>query len=116
LQLEHLIKTAMHVERVWLLPRKDSFLVKDRDDDIEDSSDHVRHHRDLAFVSDHYLLSLGSGGKINLWKISDVFAPFAAEVFVTYASSTWFPCAYQQNAVGSVLAIALTHVEVSVAV
>ncbi|KAG2346795.1 hypothetical protein BDR05DRAFT_997191 [Suillus weaverae] len=112
LQLERLIKTAMHVEQVWLLPRKDSFLVKERcdSDDIENSVPRVRY---LAFVSDHYLLSLavGSEGKINLWKINDVFAPFAAEVFVTYASSTWYPCAYHLNTAGSVLAIALTHVE-----
>ncbi|KAG1732373.1 hypothetical protein EDB19DRAFT_1734416 [Suillus lakei] len=110
LQLEHLIKTAMHIEQVWLLPRKDSFIVKDRcdSDDVENSIPRVRH---LAFVSDHYLLSLGSEGKINLWKINDVFAPFAAEVFVTYASSTWYPCAYHLNAAGTVLAIALTHVE-----
>ncbi|KAG1834350.1 hypothetical protein F4604DRAFT_2014598 [Suillus subluteus] len=110
LELEHMIKTAMYVEQVWLLPRKDSFLVKERcdSDDIENSIPRVRY---LAFVSDHYLLSLGSEGKINLWKINDVFAPFAAEVFVTYASSTWYPCAYHLNATGSVLAIALTHVE-----
>ncbi|KAG1817083.1 uncharacterized protein BJ212DRAFT_1480322 [Suillus subaureus] len=110
LQLERLIKTAMHVERVWLLPRRDSFLVRELcvSDDIENSIPRVRY---LAFVSDHYLLSLGSGGKINLWKINDVFAPFAAEVYVTYASSTWYPCAYHMNTAGSILAIALTHVE-----
>ncbi|KAG2138751.1 hypothetical protein BD769DRAFT_1432756 [Suillus cothurnatus] len=110
LQLERLIKTAMHVEQMWLLPRKDSFLVQERcnSDDIENSIPRVRY---LAFVSDHYLLSLGSEGKINLWKINDVFAPFTAEVFVTFASSTWYPCAYHLNAAGSILAIALTHVE-----
>jgi hypothetical protein len=110
LQLERLIKTAIHVEQMWLLPRKDSFLVKERcdSDDIENSIPRVRY---LAFVSDHYLLSLGSEGKINLWKINDVFAPFTAEVFVTFASSTWYPCAYHLNAAGSILAIALTHVE-----
>jgi hypothetical protein len=113
LQLERLIKTAIHVEQMWLLPRKDSFLVKERcdSDDIENSIPRVRY---LAFVSDHYLLSLGSEGKINLWKINDVSAPFTAEVFVTFASSTWYPCAYHLNAAGSVLAIALTHVELSV--
>ncbi|KAG2142859.1 uncharacterized protein EDB93DRAFT_596335 [Suillus bovinus] len=110
LQLERLLKTAMHVEQVWLLPRKNTFLVKERcdSDDIEDSIPRIRY---LAFVSDHYLLSLGSEGKINLWKINNVFAPFAAEIFVTYASSTWYPCAYHLNTAGSVLAIALTHVE-----
>lgn len=113
LQLERLIKTAMHVEQVWLLPRKDTFLIKERcdSDDIENSIPRVRY---LAFVSDHHLLSLGSEGKINLWKINNVFAPFAAELFVTYASSTWYPCAYHLNTAGSVLAIALTHVELSV--
>lgn len=110
LQLERLIKTAMHVEQVWLLPRKDTFLIKERcdSDDIENPIPRVRY---LAFVSDHHLLSLGSEGKIKLWKINNVFAPFAAELFVTYASSTWYPCAYHLNTAGSVLAIALTHVE-----
>lgn len=110
LQLERLIKTAVHVEQVWLLPRKDSFLIKERcdSDDVDNSIPHVRH---LAFVSDHCLLSLGDEGKINLWKINDVFAPFAAEVFATHASSTWIPCSYHVNTAGSVLAIALKHVE-----
>ncbi|KAG1738856.1 uncharacterized protein EDB91DRAFT_1336920 [Suillus paluster] len=111
LQLEHMIKTAVRVEQIWLLPRKDSFLVQDRydsDDTVGNSIPRIRH---LAFIFDQYLLALGSEGKINLWKISDVFAPFAAEVVVTYASSTWYPSAYHLNAVGSVLAIVLTHVE-----
>lgn len=110
LQLERLIKTAMHVEQVWLLPRMHSFLIQEQcnSDDFENSIPRIRY---LAFVSDHYLLSLGSEGTINLWKINDVFTPFAAEVFVTYASSTWYPCAYHLNAAGSLLAIALTHVE-----
>jgi len=111
LQLEHLLKTAMHVEQMWLLPRNDSFLVGDGQDDVEDPVTHIQH---LAFVSDHYLLSLVSEGKFNLWKIGDVFAPFTTEIVTTYASPTWRPCAYHLNAGGSVLAIALTHVEGSV--
>ncbi|KAG1763996.1 hypothetical protein EDD22DRAFT_884774 [Suillus occidentalis] len=113
LQLECLIKTAIHVEQVWLLPRKDSFLIKERcdSDDVDISIPGSPRVRCLAFVSDHYLLSLGSEGKINLWKINDIFAPFAAEVLATHASSTWYPCAYHVNTAGSVLAIALTHVE-----
>ncbi|OAX33803.1 hypothetical protein K503DRAFT_859575 [Rhizopogon vinicolor AM-OR11-026] len=107
LQLEHLIKTAIHIERMWLLPRKDPFLITNHDG-MEDTSPYIRH---LAFVSDRYLLCLASEGRISLWKISDVFTPFAAEVVATFASSTWYPCAYHLNAAGSVLAIALTHVE-----
>lgn len=118
LQLECLIKTAIHVEQVWLLPRKDSFLIKERfdSDDVDISIPRRPRVRCLAFVSDHYLLSLGSGGKFNLWKINDVFAPLAAEVVATHASSTWYPCAYHVNTAGSVLAIALTHVELSVTI
>ena len=104
LQLEHLLKAAMHVERIWLLPRKDSFLVEDTSTCI----------RQLAFITDHYLLSLAAGGQFNLWKIGDVFAPFAIEVVTTYDSATWHPCAYHLDAAASVLAIALTHVGGSV--